>query len=581
MKIDPNLLRQYLLDIRAVKPEDLKQAFRESQALNQDLGEVLLKKELVDRQELGEAYSHLLNIPWVDLEQKEIDSQTLRIIPEVVAKKHQVAAFEKAGHQLKVALVDPVKSSQIVKFIRKKTGLQVVPHLTSPEQLGGTLEQYRKSLASNFEESIAKYVQQISSQEPLEKVAQDLPVIKVVNSLIEHALDQLASDIHLEPTEEGVRVRYRIDGKLHEVLTLPRGVLEPLSARIKLLSNLDLQVDTSPQSGHLRLEEEEVDFKVTILPVLEGEKIVLRLLNEVSRGFTLEKLGFEGEALEKIHQAANSSQGMILVTGPGGSGKTTTLYTLLDILNSNQVSIATIEDPIEHRLQGITQTMANTRVGLGFSTALEALLLQDPDVILVGELRESRATQLTLNASLTGKLVLAGLSEGGSTAAEGLIQLLKRGTEPFLVASAVEVVIAQRLVRKICPNCKAARVLDPGFLGRWNQEFDLEAMITAIRLHHPEEFSNLKEPQDLLNRNFYQGRGCEKCHEEGYQGQLVISEVLQKSEALEALVARKASEQEIENQAKKEGMLTLQEAGLVRVLRGETSLEEVFRVTTN
>ncbi len=579
MKIDSNLLRQYLLDIRAVRPEDLKQASRESQALNRELGEVLVQKELIEEQELREAYAHLLDIPWIDLERQEIPGEVLRIIPEAVAKKHQVAAFDKTGNQLKVAFTEPAKSAQVVKFIRKKTGLQVVPYLTSPEQLGEVLERYRKNLTNNFEESIARYAQQISSQDSLEKVAQELPVIKVLNGLIEHALDQLASDVHLEPTEEGVRVRYRIDGKLHEVLTLPRVILEPLSARIKLLANLDIQIDNSAQSGHLSLEEEGVDFKVTVLPVLGGEKVVLRLLNEISRGFTLEKLGFEGEALERIHQAINSTRGMILVIGPGGSGKTTTLYTLLDILNSNQISIATIEDPIECRLKGVNQTAANTRVGLGFSPALEALLLQDPDVILIGELRESRATQLALNASLSGKLVLAGLSEGGITAAEGLIQLLKRGAEPFLVSSAVEVVIAQRLVRKICPNCKTARVLDPGFLEKWKEELDLAAMLTSIRLHFPGEFSQLKESKDLLERNFYQGHGCKQCHGEGYQGQVAISEVLKKSESLEALVARGASEKEIENQAQKEGMLTLQETGLVRVLRGETSLEEVFRVT--
>jgi type IV pilus assembly protein PilB len=438
------------------------------------------------------------------------------------------------------------------------------------------LKQYKKSLQAEFGDIIKKNAREVSAGEDLEKVAQDLPIIKIVDTLLKHAIFQSASDIHIEPDEKEVRVRYRIDGILHDAMILPSQILSGIVARIKVLSNLKLDEHRIPQDGRFKIEEDgkKISFRVSTIPVFRGEKIVMRILDESTKGLTLEKMGLWGDSLEIIHRSIKKPNGMILVTGPTGSGKTTTLYTILDILNTPEVNIATIEDPIEYQMPRINQTQVNPKVGMTFAIGLRALLRQDPDIIMVGEIRDKETIQIALNASMTGHLVLSTLHTNSAAAA--IPRMVDMQAEKFLIASTVSVIIAQRLVRKICPDCRKEYKLSKEQLDDFKKNVNLEELDKIIEKSDLPGIKNIKKVEDV---SFYKGTGCDRCGGEGYRGRVGIYEVLEVTEAIQKVILANSTADEIEKVAKSEGMHNMMTDGIIKAIQGITTIEEVMRVT--
>jgi len=558
---------------------DLAAAYQESEKNQVPLGGVLLEKKLVDDVQLKKLYAYILGVPFVDLKKETISADILQIVPEPIARKYKVVSFEKDGKDLKIAMLN-LDDIQTVDFIRKKTGLKIITCLTTEESIESVLKQYSKSLKAEFGDIINKNSIEVSEEEvdeDLEKVAQGLPIIRIVDTLIKHAMLQMASDIHIEPDEKEVRVRYRIDGILHDAMTLPRQVKEGIVARIKVLSNLKLDEHRVPQDGRFKIEKDgaKMSFRVSILPIFDGEKIVMRLLDESSKGLTLEAMGLRGAGLESIHREIRKPNGMILVTGPTGSGKTTTLYTVLDILNTPEVNISTVEDPVEYRMSRVNQTQIHPKVGLTFAAGLRSLLRQDPDIIMVGEIRDKETMEMALHAAMTGHLVLSTLHT--NSAAGTLPRLLDMGAEPFLVASTANVIIAQRLVRKLCPDCKKEYVLSEKEFETLKESYDMEKILAVVKENEATK-GKIKEKDKWQSIKIYKPAGCEQCND-GYRGRNGIYEVLEMDDEIKKLVSQKASAEDIESKAREKGMITMIEDGFIKAVLGITSVEEILRVT--
>lgn len=580
MRIENKQLRDFIEDSGIVSGFDLKKSFEEAEKNNRSLGDVLLEEKLVEETQLRKLYAYILGVPFVDLTKETVDQEILQIIPEPIAKKYKIVAFKKNGRELRVAMINP-DDIQTVDFIRKKTGLKIVTCLTSRESIDSALKQYEKSLKAEFGDIINKNSQEASkdeNKEDLEKMAQGLPIIRIVDTLIKHAILQSASDIHIEPDEKEVRVRYRIDGILHDAMTLPKQVKDGIIARIKVLSNLKLDEHRIPQDGRFKIEKEEqkISFRVSVLPVFDGEKVVMRLLDESSKGLTLEKMGMYGEDLEIMHKNIKKPNGMILVTGPTGSGKTTTLYTVMDILNTSDVNISTVEDPVEYRMPRINQTQIYPKVGLTFAAGLRSLLRQDPDIIMVGEIRDKETMEMAIHAAMTGHLVLSTLHT--NSAAGTLPRLIDMGAEPFLIASTVNVIIAQRLVRRLCPDCRKTYKLTEKEIKTLNSNFDTEAILKTLKKEKTLK-GKIKETDKWSDLNFYKSSGCDQCSKKGYHGRIGIFEVLELDEDLEKMISQKATSEEIEAKGKEKGMKTMVEDGFVKTIQGITSIEEILRVT--
>ena len=543
----------------------------------------------MEEDQLRKAYAYISGIPFVNLENQFVPKEILNIIPEPIARKNNIIAFEKEDRKIKVAMLDP-RDLQTIDFIRKKTGSKIIPCLTSEKSIQHLLTQYQKSLKAEFGDIIEESVkissamnevrktgarEEDSEEATLKKRAEELPVIKIIDVLLKHAILQQASDIHIEPTEKEVIVRYRIDGILHDVMFLPKGILQAVVARIKVLSDLKLDEHRLPQDGRFKLESQDYkfSFRVSILPVIDGEKIVIRLLNESSKGLTLEQLGFQGKALEIIQKNIHRPHGMTLVTGPTGSGKTTTLYTIMDILNTNQVNISTVEDPIEYRMPRINQTQVNSKIGMTFAVGLRSLLRQDPDIIMVGEIRDEETMHIAINAAMTGHLVLSTLHTNSAAAA--IPRLLDMGAEPFLLASTLNVVIAQRLVRKICSNCREEFKMGQSEIAELAKKVDAEKIIEVLKREKiiPETVKSLEEV------TFARGKGCSRCNNTGYKGRLGIYEVIEIDNDIRALIAERKDAEAIQKKAAEKGMISMVQDGFVKSLQKLTTIEEVFRVT--
>ncbi|MFA6383149.1 MAG: ATPase, T2SS/T4P/T4SS family [Parcubacteria group bacterium] len=580
MRIENTQLRDFIKDAGMVKDEELEAAFEEAQNGDKRLGELLVEKKLILEVQLRKLYAYILGVPFVDLTKEMIPADILQIVPEPIAKKYNIIAFAKEGQNLKIAMLNP-EDIQTIDFIRKKTGLKIVTCLTSEESISVVLKQYEKSLKAEFGDIISKNADEAGldeAEEDLEKIAQGLPIIKIVDTLIKHAILQSASDIHIEPDEKEVRVRYRIDGILHDAMTLPKQVAQGIIARIKVLSNLKLDEHRVPQDGRFKIEKEgtRISFRVSILPIFDGEKIVMRLLDESSKGLTMEKMGLYGYGLEIMHRQIKKPNGMILVTGPTGSGKTTTLYTIMDILNQPDVNISTVEDPVEYRMPRINQTQIYPKVGLTFAAGLRSLLRQDPDIIMVGEIRDKETMEMAIQAAMTGHLVLSTLHT--NSAAGTLPRLIDMGAEPFLVASTLNVVIAQRLVRKLCPDCRKEYKLNDKMLKNFEEAFDMEAILKNLRKVEILK-GKLDEKAKWMDIKFFKPAGCEQCSGTGYKGRLGIYEVLEVDDEIEKMISQKAEATDMENKAKEKGMLTMVEDGFAKAIQGITSVEEVLRVT--
>jgi type IV pilus assembly protein PilB len=580
MLVDERQLEDFIADAGLVDKDELSEIRRRAEKNGTRLSDELVNSGKMTTDDVRRIKAHILGIPFVDLKDIKIDFDVLSLVPEPVARNYNIVAFRKHNDAVEVAMLD-TNDLTALEFVRKKTGLKVLPRLTDEKSIKNALLQYQKSLKAEFGDLIQQDAESLKSipeenndevdPRDLKKLAEDLPVIRIVDTLLKHAILQNASDIHIEPMENELLVRYRIDGILHDAMVLPKSAANSVVARIKVLSNLKLDEKRMPQDGRFKIEVsgERVSFRVSTLPTYFGEKTVLRLLRETSSGFTLEALGFHGEALERIHHGMKQRTGMLLTTGPTGSGKTTTLYTMIDILNTPEVNISTIEDPIEYQMPRVNQTQVRPEINFTFSSGLRTLLRQDPDIIMVGEIRDKETASLAINASLTGHLVLSTLHT--NSAAGALPRLVDMGIEPFLIVSTVNVIIAQRLVRKLCAS-KEKYFLSKAGIDTLARSVDLQKVLDELKKEKvvPNDATWSKIP-------FWKPRPTPE-HKDGYAGRLGIYEVLKVTPSIKELIMHGGTTMQIEIQARNEGMLTMAEDGIFKAVQGITTIEEVFRV---
>lgn len=581
MFIESTQLKQALVESGLISASDLDIAFQTATDKKSEIGDILISGGKINEDDYRRILAHLLGVPFIDLKNQKLEFEVLSLIPEPIARNHNIVAYDKKGESLEVAMLDTDDLSAI-DFVKKKTGLKILPRLTNTASMKAALIQYQKTLKADFGDIIQQEASNLkvkqeegdsASGEDLKKLAEDLPVVRIVDTLLKHAVLQDASDIHIEQMELEVVVRYRIDGILHDAMVLPKKVGASITARIKVLSNLKLDEKRLPQDGRFRIElnSEKISFRVSILPTYFGEKTVMRLLRETASGFTLEKLGFHGRNLELIHEATNLADGMILTTGPTGSGKTTTLYTTLDILNTPDVNISTVEDPVEYQMKRVNQTQVKPEIGFTFASGLRSLLRQDPDVIMVGEIRDNETAALAINAALTGHLVLSTLHT--NSAAGCIPRLIDMKCEPFLLVSTLRVVIAQRLVRRL-HSSKQKYILTKEELAQVSKHVDMDKILNALR-----EENIVEKNADWTTIPFYKPVPDAES-EDGYKSRVGIHEVLKISPAIKEMVIKGQTSDDIEAQARKEGMLTMFEDGIFKAVQGLTSIEEILRVVT-
>ena len=581
MQIDEEQLKKFILESRLVSPTDLSECAKKAEAKKQKLGNILLSEGKISEADLRKTEAFILGIPFISLGNQKIDFSVLSLIPEPIAHNDNIIAYNKSAAGLEVAMLD-VEDLPVIDFIKKRSGLKILPRLTDTPSIKFALMQYRKSLKAEFDDIIqkeSKSLQAVSrddkedSEEDLKKIAKELPVIKIVDSLISHAILQNASDIHIEPGENELIIRYRIDGILHDAMILDKSAGLGITARIKVLSNLKLDEKRLPQDGRFKIEQngDKVSFRVSALPTFFGEKVVIRILKENAHGFSLESLGFHGEGLERIYNSLKKKTGMVLATGPTGSGMTTTLYTMLDILNKPEVNISTIEDPIEYQMPRVNQTQVKPEIGLTFANGLRTLLRQDPDIIMVGEIRDGETAGLAVNASLTGHLVLSTIHTNSAVGA--VPRLIDMGVEPFLIVSTVNTIIAQRLIRKLLPN-REKYFLSADELKNLGKLVDLDRMLAMLQ---SENVIGAKDTWEKIP--FYKPVKSAES-EDGYSDRIGIHEVLKVTTIIKEMILKGSSQDEIEAQAKKEGMMTMLEDGIYQAILGTTTLEEVFRVVS-
>jgi type IV pilus assembly protein PilB len=486
-----------------------------------------------------------------------IAPDVFNIVPEKMARKKKVIPFARDAAGVKIAMADPT-DKELVAMISKKIGLPVSTFLATDQDISNALRIYRKDLQRTFDQLIKTGIGVNSTP----AIVNEVPMSKIVDMLINYAYQDKASDVHIEPEEKDSLIRFRIDGILHDILFLPKSLHDQIITRIKILSRLRTDEHLSPQDGKMRinLDEEEIDVRVSILPVTEGEKAVLRILSSKFRKFSLVDLGMNEKDLKKVTTAYGKSYGMILSTGPTGSGKTTSIYAILKILNTREKNITTIEDPAEYRIKGVNQINVNVKTNLTFANGLRSILRQDPNIIFVGEIRDSETAGIAVNASLTGHLVLSTLHT--NDAATALPRLIDMNIEPFLVASTVNVIIAQRLVRKICEICKGTRTITR------------EELLNNL----PGEVID-KYVDGKASIIIYQGSGCKICHFTGYSGRIGVFEVLEVTKDIRDLITKRNDADVILQKAIEEGMTTMLDDGLEKVMKGLTTIEEVLRVT--
>jgi len=593
--IEEKQLREFIKDSGLVSRVDFEMAAKEADEKKQSIGGILVQKNKVSEDDLRKMQAYLLGIPFVDLKQQKIEFETLSLIPEPIARNHTIVAFKKnegpsaqAGESaqagsLEVAMLD-TDDLAAIDFIKKKTHFKILSRLTDTASIKSALLQYQKSLKAEFgdlikeETDALKQIPEVGSEQlvsatDLKKSAEDVPIVRIVDTLLKHAVLQNASDIHIEAQEKELVVRYRIDGLLHDAMILPKHVAGSIVARIKVLASLKLDEKRLPQDGRFKIEigGEKVSLRVSTLPTYFGEKVVMRLLREGASGFTLEVLGFHGEALERVHEALKLSTGMLLTTGPTGSGKTTTLYTMIDILNTPDVNISTVEDPIEYQMSRINQTQVKPEIGLTFSSGLRSLVRQDPDIIMVGEIRDNETASLAINAALTGHLVLSTLHT--NSAAGAVPRLIDMKVEPFLIVSTVNVIIAQRLVRKLCES-KEKYFLSKAGIATLGKSVDLDRVLKVLKDEKVVPATAVWE-----KIGFYRPRPAEDAPD-GFLSRIGIHEVLKVTPTIRELIIKGGTPADIETQAKKEGMLTMLEDGIFKCVQGHTTIEEVLRVVS-
>ncbi len=549
--------------------EQLKRALQEQKGSNEKLGSILIRLGMLQEDQLIVFLSRQYGIPSITLSQLDLDPEVLTLVPAQIAKKYEVLPVKRVGNALTLAMADPTNVFAIddVAFM---TNLQVLPVVASQGAIRKAIERSYDTQASALSEMITAMEEKTGDVEVMEDAdeaskadifelkesADEAPVIKLVNMILVDAIRRGASDIHLEPYEKVFRVRFRIDGVLHEMMTPPKPLEPAIVSRIKIMSNLDIAERRLPQDGRLKLRysTREIDFRVSTLPTLFGEKTVMRILDKDSLKLDLTQLGFDPWSLEQFTAAIHNPYGMVLITGPTGSGKTTTLYSAIHSVNSPDVNIMTVEDPVEYNLKGVNQVQVNEEIGRTFAAVLRSFLRQDPDVILVGETRDLETAQIAIRAALTGHLVFTTLhtNDCPSTVA----RLLDMGIPPFLVSSALLLILAQRLGRKVCAGCR--------------EPYEIEEESLVPYGH---------APRGLGKCTVYKGKGCPTCNFTGMKGRVAIYEVMPVTQEIRDLILRNAPASEIREVARQQGMKTLRETGLIKVLEGTTAVEEVLRVT--
>ncbi len=569
-----------LLDILQSKSlltqEEAAKIKAEAKQKNQRVLSFLLTTKAVKEEEIVKVRSQIINIPYVDLYGKLVRAEILEIIPQELAHNYQMAAFDKKKDVVHVAMVEPkdFKALEAIEFIARKNKNRVKYLVCSPGGLRYLLRQY-ESLSREVEEALkttekkAIDVEKIEiAEKGLEEVIRKAPVSKMVSVILRHAVEGGASDVHVEPVGNETRIRYRIDGILHTSIVLPKEVHSAIVARVKVLSNLKIDETRIPQDGRFRMniEGRNIDYRVSTLPLVNNEKVVMRILDTSSNIFELEQLGFWGRNLEVMKNNIAKSHGMFLATGPTGSGKSTTLYALLTILNKESVNIVTLEDPVEYYLEGVSQSQINPEVGLTFAAGLRSILRQDPDIIMVGEIRDNETAELAVHASLTGHVVLSTLHTNDAFGA--VPRMIDMKIEPFLVTSSVNIVIAQRLVRKICPHCKEEYKIPK------NSEQEVLAEIAKI----PKQ-SLPKDIKMVSPLKFFRGKGCVRCENMGYKGRIAIAEVLEMTDDLKKIIQSGSDLDRIKGEFSHQGLLSMKQDGIMKALRGATSIEEAWNAT--
>src|SRR5512135_2938310 len=567
-------LGDLLVKEKVITQEQLEAALKSQKETNARLGSVLVKLGYMSDDDVTNFLSRQYGVPAINLSYFEVDPAVVKLIPQETAKRYQILPLSRVGASLTIAMVDPtnVFAMDDIKFM---TGFNIEPVVASESAI---LEGIEKAYGSSQEEDMEKVMQSVAEMgeadvelqaeeeqmalSELEKSADEAPIVKLVNLILTDAVKRGASDIHVEPYEKEYRVRFRIDGMLQSIMNPPYKLKDAITSRIKIMSKLDISEKRLPQDGRIMLKvnlggkKKQLDYRVSTLPTLWGEKIVLRLLDKENLRLDMTKLGFESESLVKFEKAILKPYGMVLVTGPTGSGKTNTLYSAIARLNTPETNIMTAEDPVEFQLQGVNQVQMKEQIGLNFAAALRSFLRQDPNIILVGEIRDFETAEIAIKAALTGHLVLSTLHTNG--APETITRLMNMGIEPFLVATSVHLICAQRLVRRVCKDC--------------TEPFDVPPQTLIDAGFTPEEAKTVK---------IQKGKGCSVCNNTGYKGRCGLYEVMEVDDEIRELVLVGASAVELKKKAIERGMITLRRSGLTKVAAGVTTLEEVARESVN
>ncbi len=581
-----NILYNKLIEKGVISLDVLEEIKQESQEKKIPVEDLLVEKKIISAEEITKIKSEIINIPYVNLSEKLIRSDIFNLLPPYIIENYKIIPFDKNGNEVYVGMVDPqnFRAVEAIEFLAKKNGFKVKYFIISENSFQEALKKY-KSIGVEVKEALGtaekRFISRAEEQaQKIEGTSDEIirgaPISKIVSVIIKHAVEGKASDIHIEPGRKTTKVRYRVDGILHTSLVLPIYVHDSIVSRIKVMSNLKIDETRIPQDGriHMEINGRQVDFRVSTLPLMGREKVVMRVLDTSSGTFSLEELGFNKRHVDLLKEGIKMSHGMLLVTGPTGSGKSTTLYSLLNMLNKEGVNIVTLEDPVEYSLEGINQAQVRPEVGFTFAAGLRSILRQDPDIIMVGEIRDNETAELAIHAGLTGHIVLSTLHTND---AYGAIPRLKdMHVEPFLLSSTLNVVLAQRLVRKVCPNCKQKAEITA----------DVRQEVAQIIKKIPSEYIkdaglNLDKdnfsPDDLV---FYRGAGCDQCHNTGYRSRSVIAEILVMTPELRKIVAESEEDMDaVEAELRKQKMITLQQDGILKALQGITSLEEVMKAT--
>lgn len=565
---DASALIAILVKDGVLKPADVDAARAAFVASGKNMIAGLVEKKLLTVSQLVQAQSKYYNVPFVNLEDSAVSPVALGYVDREIAQRYNLVPFNynQATGELEVAMANPVDLSAI-EFLEKKTGLKIKAYIATPDDIQEAIDmRYEQSLSSEVTAALKE-----TSSGPnvnvktvdihnVGAVIKEAPIAKIITKVLEFAVKSRASDVHIEPTEDKTRIRYRIDGILHEKLVVPREIHDALVSRIKILSDLKIDEKRIPQDGrfNFRTEEEEVDLRVSSLPTVHGEKIVMRLLKKTGNVPTLQELGLRGRALKNLEEAILRPHGIILVTGPTGSGKTTTLYSVLSKINTTKVNIVTIEDPVEYQIAGVNQVQVNPTAGLTFASGLRSFLRQDPNIIMVGEVRDEETAELAVQAALTGHLVFSTLHT--NSAAGALPRLLDMKAEPYLLASTITCIVAQRVARQVCPSCKKPYTPTPEVIA------DMQKVLGKLW------------PQATTPPQFYKGEGCGECGNSGFRGRIGIFEVLSVTEKIGRLILEHSPASEIEALAVEEGMITMKQDGYLKVLEGVSTLDEILRI---